>query len=77
VSDIKIEFIIPLNYNDKSIIEDEIITQAYDRILSEFIGLAKDNSTVEGYWMDPKKKVYVNDTNRKDLLNRNKTLHKS
>lgn len=64
MSDIKIDFIIPLNYNDKSYIEDEIITQAYDGILSEFTGLTKENSTLKGYWMHPEKRVYVNDTNR-------------
>lgn len=64
MSEIKIDIIIPLNYNDKIPIEDEKITQAYDAIKDKFTVLSIDNSTIEGYWMHPHKKVYVNDTNR-------------
>jgi len=61
---IKVEILIPLNYNDGSPVEDDKLIQTYDEIVERFTACSMDNSTIKGRWMNPESKVYHDDINR-------------
>jgi hypothetical protein len=61
LSEIRVEILIPINYNDGTLVEDEKLIQTYDDIVERFSACSMNNSETTGRWMDPKTKTYYND----------------
>jgi hypothetical protein len=64
LSEIKIEFLIPLFYKDGSSVEEPKIMDVYDEIVKRFTACSMNNSSITGRWMNPDTKVYYDDTLR-------------
>jgi hypothetical protein len=63
--ELRVDIIIPLFYQDNTPIEDEVLVEVHDEIITVFDeGLTKDQSNVDGVWKHPQKKVYVKEVNR-------------
>ena len=61
MSEIKVEILIPIEYNDGSFIEDEKLIQTYDEIVDRFSACSLNDDRITGRWRDPKTKVFYND----------------
>jgi hypothetical protein len=66
VSQIKVDIIIPLFYNDGNPIPDSKLTKTLDELAERFAGSSREGSIIEGRWVETvgKKKVYFKDRNR-------------
>ena len=62
---IRVEIIIPLNYNNGKPIPDRTLTKVYDIIQEKFGAISKESSVIYGNWQDPKSKIWYSDTNRR------------
>lgn len=59
---IKVEILLPLNYNDGTPISDLTLVKIYDKIQDKFGAISKDSSLIEGFWQNPRTKVQYSDT---------------
>lgn len=66
MSQIKVDIIIPLFYNDGRPVPDTKLTKTLDELTERFTGSSIEDSTIEGRWVETvgKKKVYFKDRNR-------------
>jgi hypothetical protein len=66
VSQIKVDIIIPLFYNNGNPIPDSKLTKTLDELTNRFSGSSEVDSEIEGRWIQfvGKKKIYYNDKNR-------------
>ena len=64
MSQIKVEIIVPLYYNDGSSIEDEKFIRIYDKIIERFDACSIDNSVTKGGWKHPITKEYYEDESK-------------
>ena len=71
---IRVEIIIPLNYNNGKPIPDRTLTKVYDIIQEKFGGLSKESSVIYGNWRDPATKKVYNDINRKIWIDCDATM---
>jgi hypothetical protein len=64
LSEIKVEFLIPINYNDGTLVEDGKLIHTYDEIVERFTACSMNTSTIKGRWMNKDTKVFYDDSLR-------------
>jgi hypothetical protein len=50
---IKLEILLPLNYNDKTRVEEHKFVATYDELIEKFNGVTVDRTPLLGGWVDP------------------------
>ena len=61
---IKVEIVLPLRYNDKTLIEKVKFTEVYDELLKRFIGYTINPALLSGNWKSPETgRVYKDEEN--------------
>ena len=52
MSQIKVDIIIPLCYNDGTPISDKKLTKTLDELTERFGGISREDSIIEGMWVE-------------------------
>lgn len=60
---LKAEILVPLRYNDGTVIEQQKFKTLFEDLAKQFGAVSENNHTINGYWIDDKKNAYL-DTNK-------------